>query len=81
MVLENFPKSFVLAGHVKMREKMAIIRGYDRQKDNVLKSLLSAPNLEQVCVKDVNIHDIIQAVNADREKRWNYYRVIQVSCV
>ena len=35
-VLEDFPKSLALADHVKMREKMAAIREYHRQKDNVL---------------------------------------------
>ena len=41
-VLEDFPKSLVLAGHVKMREKMAAIREYHRQKDNILKATLAA---------------------------------------
>ena len=81
VVLENFPKFLVLVGHVKMKEKMATICKYHRQKDNVFKSTLLTPNLEPSCAKDVGIHGMIQAANADREKGCNSYGILKVSHV
>ena len=81
LVLEDFPKSHVLAGHVKMREKTAAIREYHRQKDNVLKATLAAQGSEPSIAKDVDVRDIIQAANADRGKGWSSYRVLEVSHV
>ena len=80
-VLEDFPKALVLAGHVKTREKIAAIRTYLRQKDNVLKATMAAQGLESSIAKDVNVRDITQAANAVRDKGWSSYRVLEVSHV
>ena len=68
LVLEDFPKSLVLAGHVKMREKLATICEFHRQNDNFLKAMLAAQGLEPSYAKDVDICNIIQAASADHDK-------------
>ena len=80
-MLEDFPKSLVLAGYVKMREKLAAICKYDRQKDNVLKATLAAQGSEPTIAEDVDVRDIIQVANADRDKGWCSQSVLEVSRV
>lgn len=79
--MENFPKDLVLAGHVRMREKLAIIREHNLRKNNVLKASLAITRTAPSCAEDVDINDLLKAANGDREKGWNSYQVIQVSCV
>ena len=67
-VLENFPKDLALDDHVRIREKLSIIREYSLQKNNVIKALLSISKLESSCAEDVNLYDLIKGANVDYEK-------------
>ena len=60
---------------------MAIIREYHCQDDSVLKDKLAAQDLEPSISKDVNVRNIVQAADADRDKGWSSYGVLEVSHV
>ena len=79
--LKNFPKSLVLDGHARMTDKLAIIREYHVQENNVLKASLESSKTEPSRAEDVDVLDLVEAANADRGKGWSSYRVIEVSCV
>ena len=64
-----------------MREKLAVIREHNLQKNTVPKALLYIIRTEPSCAEDVDITDLLQAANADREKGWNSHQVIQVRSV
>lgn len=76
-LLVNFPKDLVLEGHVRMREKRAVIREHTLQKNNVLKASLAITRTVPLCAEDVDITDLLRAANADREKGWSSDQVIQ----
>ena len=67
-LLKKFPKDLVLAGHVRMRENLAVIREHNLQKKNVLKALLAVTRTAPSCAKDVDTKDLFKAANAAREK-------------
>ena len=80
-LLDKFPKDLVLEGHVRIREKLTVIREHNLQKNNVLKASLAITRTEPSCAEDVDITDLLQAANADREKGWTSHQVIQVRIV
>ena len=67
-LLENFPKDLLIAGHVRMCEKLAVIREHNLRKNNVLKALLAITRTAPSCAEDVDIKDLLKAANADRDK-------------
>ena len=48
-LLANFPRDLVLEGHVRMQEKLAVIREYNLQKNNVLKASIAIVRTEPSC--------------------------------
>ena len=67
-LLANFPRDLVLEGNVRMRDKLAVIREYNLQKNNVLKASIAIVRTKPSCAEDVDIHDLLVAANADRVK-------------
>ena len=60
-----------------MREKLAVIRKYNLQKNNILKASLAIVRTEPSCAEDVDIHDLLKAANADHDKARNSTNVVQ----
>ena len=68
-----------MSGYVQ--EKLAVSCKYNLQKIDVLKALLAIVRTEPSCAEDVDIHDLLTAINAERDKGWNSTKVIEVSSV
>ena len=64
-----------------MREKLAVIREYNLQKNNALKTSLSIVKAKPSCAEDVDLHDLLEASNIVHEKGWNSYQVIRRAVV
>ena len=80
-LLANVSKELVMDGHVRMRAKQATIREYSKQRDNVLKASIAVPKLQPWHPEDVEVRDIIEAANGDRDKGWASYDVLRVSSI
>ena len=80
-LLNNFPKSLVLDGHARMTDKLAVIREYHLQENNVLQASLKSSKTKPSRPEDVDVSDLVKAANADREKGWSSYQVIEVNHV
>lgn len=80
-LLANVSKKLVMDGHVRMKAKQATIREYSKQRDNVLKASIAVPKLQPWHPEDVEVRDIIEAANGDRDKGWASYDVLRVSSI
>ena len=78
-ILSDVAKNLVLAAHLWMRERQAVIREYRKQKGTVMKASLEPTKPEPMHAKDVDCSDIIKAANSDRDAGWASYAVLKVS--
>ena len=66
-ILKDVAKDLVLAAHIRMRERQAIIKEYRKQKGDVMKASLETTKSEPMHAEDVDCSDIIKAANSDRD--------------
>ena len=78
-ILSNVAKDLVLAAHIRMRERQAVIREYRKQKGNVMKASLEPTKSEPMHAKDVDCSNIIKAANSDRDAGWSSMDVLKAS--